>query len=340
MLVVRRVPRPLEAVAIRSRPPRVAVVVATRQRGRLLPRLIRALEAQVGAPPFEVVLVDDHSTDDTPAVAAELAATATVPVRVIRLDRRSGPAAARNAGWRSTSAPLVAFTDDDCVPGPAWLATLAAALDDVDVAQGPTLPDPEQADDLGPFARTMDVRSETGYYQTCNVAYRRDVLEQIGGFDDELRLAGEDIELATRALRAGAATRFCPDAVVHHDVRASDLAAHLRGTLRWSGIVLAIKKEPALRERLDHGIVWKPSHPPALLAAAGIAAALAGPDPRARLVGAAAVLPYLRHRLVSHPLPHTSRRQRVALLPAALVADLTEVAVLAAASVRYRTLVL
>ena len=102
---------------------------------------------------------------------------------------QSGPAAARNAGWHAALGQLVAFTDDDCVPQPEWLATLAAALQVADIAQGCTLPDPAQEHLLGPFARTMDVRSETGYYQTCNVGYRRSVLEAVGGFDDDLRQA-------------------------------------------------------------------------------------------------------------------------------------------------------
>ncbi|MDQ2650606.1 MAG: glycosyltransferase, partial [Actinomycetota bacterium] len=76
----------------------VSVVVATWNRADRLPRLLAALGDQVDAPPFELVVVDDGSTDDTPAVVAHLAASATFPVRSVRLDRNRGPAAARNAG--------------------------------------------------------------------------------------------------------------------------------------------------------------------------------------------------------------------------------------------------
>ena len=317
----------------------MAVVVATRGRAGLLPRLVAALAAQQGAPPFDVVLVDDASDDDTWATISALERSAAVPLRGIRLPAQGGPAAARNAGWRASTGSVVAFTDDDCVPCPTWLRTLVDALADVDIAQGMTLPDPEQRDRLGPFSRTMEVTGPTGYFQTCNVAYRREMLERVGGFDDELRQAGEDIELATRALSAGASTQFCESAVVHHDVRASNLVDHLKATRRWGGIVLAVRKQPALRERLHHGLLWKRSHAPALLAAAGVATVIGARGP-ARLLGAAAALPYVRHRLVVEPLAHTRRRQRVLLLPAALVSDLTEVGVLAAASARYRALVL
>jgi glycosyltransferase involved in cell wall biosynthesis len=316
------------------------VVIATHGRAALLPRLIEALERQQDAPPYEVVVVDDGSPDDTWATIERLAADSRVPVRGVRMKQQSGPAAARNAGWRATDSPGIAFTDDDCVPQPEWLGTLAAALDDVDVAQGCTMPDPAQLYLLGPFSRTMDVRSETGYYQTCNVGYRRSMLELVGGFDDDLRQAGEDIELATRALAAGAPTTFCDDAVVYHDVRPSSLRAHLRGTRRWAGIVLAVRKQPVLRERLQHRVVWQRSHVPAVAALAGLVTVALAPRGGSRLAGVAAMSPYVRHRLVVQPLPHTDLPTRLALLPAALVADLAEVGILAMASARYRCVVL
>lgn len=317
----------------------MAVVVATRGRAGLLPRLLAALEGQRDAPPYEVVLVDDASPDDTWTTIESLTDSSPLTIRGVRMPAQSGPAAARNAGWRATDAERIAFTDDDCVPSPEWLRILCRALDDVDIAQGLTVPDPAQRDKLGPFSRTMEVTSPTGYFQTCNVAYRRSTLEQVGGFDDELRQAGEDIELATRAQAAGARTVFCADAVVHHDVRPSQLLEHLRATRRWGGIVLAVRKQPSLRRQLHHRVLWKRSHAPALLAAAGIVAAASAPGAW-RAIGAVATLPYVRHRLVVEPLKNIRRRERVVLLPAALVSDLTEVGVLAAASARYRTLVL
>src|SRR3954451_1903550 len=299
-----------------------------------------ALERQDGAPTFEIVLVDDGSPDDTWATIERLVASSMLPVHGVRMVTQSGPAAARNAGWRAAKGSLVLFTDDDCVPQPGWLSTLAGALAEVDVAQGCTQPHPEQLYLLGPFARTMEVRSETGYYQTCNVGDRRSVLEAVNGFDDDLRQAGEDIDLAIRAIATGASTAFCGQAVVYHDVRPSSLLAQLRGTPRWGGIVLAVRKQPVIRERLFHRVLWKRTHAPALVAAAGLLAIVAGRSASARAAGAAAVLPYVRHRLAIQPLLHTHPTQRVGLLPHALVADLAEVTVLAVASARYRCLVL
>src|SRR3954452_12468363 len=102
--------------------PALSVVVATRNRADRLPRLVRALEAQEGAPPFELVVIDDASTDATSTVLAQLAASSSMRIVAHRLVDQRGPAAARNAGWRSARGELVAFTDDDCEPQPGWLA--------------------------------------------------------------------------------------------------------------------------------------------------------------------------------------------------------------------------
>jgi glycosyltransferase involved in cell wall biosynthesis len=151
----------------------VSVVVATHRRAHLLPSLFDGLSAQVAgdaalvADQLEVVVVDDASPDDTPIVLARLAEAADFTVRVIRQPENRGPAAARNAGWKASVAPIVAFTDDDCVPQPGWIDALVAAVrGGADIAQGRTEPDPEALPAHGPFGRTMRVPREEGFYET------------------------------------------------------------------------------------------------------------------------------------------------------------------------------
>jgi glycosyltransferase involved in cell wall biosynthesis len=317
----------------------VSVVVATHNRAHLLPRLIRALEAQEGIDGAEVVIVDDASSDDTVTVLDRLARDTTLNVTPVHLEQGRGPGGARNAGWRRASGDLVAFTDDDCEPQSGWLAGLLDGFSNADIVQGRTRPAPDQQDAHGAFGRTISVPRQTGYYQTCNIAYRRSVLESVGGFDEALRQVGEDIDLALRSVDAGARTTFRSDAVVHHDVRPSNWWVHVRTSWRWQGLPLVIRRHPEVRQLLVKRVFWKPSHPPAITAAAGMVIGSAVRGRLGVLIGLASLWPYARYRLRDAPLT-TKYERRVALLPAALAADLNEVAVLAVGSVRHRCLML
>jgi GT2 family glycosyltransferase len=321
--------------------PAVSIVVATHQRRQRLERLVRALEAQAGSPEFEVLIVDDASTDGTPQELARLARDSAVPLRPLRLERNAGPATARNLGWRTATAPLIAFTDDDCLPQPGWLGALVRGFDDADMVQGRTLPNPSEARRRGPFSHTLRIDGEGGFYETCNMAYRTELLERLDGFDEEFRFPyGEDLDLAWRAKTAGARSTFRRDAVVYHDVSTSSFLAHVRRTRRVEGVVLVASKHPALRSHLGVRVFSQRSHPPALVAGAGLALLATARGSRLRApAGAALLTPYGWYRVRSKPL-HGSPRARLGAIPLALVADLIEITELARASARLRTLVL
>jgi GT2 family glycosyltransferase len=314
------------------------VVVATHNRAKLLPRLIAGLASQQGVDSFEVVIVDDASRDETGRTLAELASEAPITIRSIRLSENVGAAAARNVGWRATRAPLIAFTDDDCVPQPRWLATLVWGLSRHDLVQGRTLPDPEQWEKFGPFARTIDVSAEHGYYETCNMGYRRSALERVGGFDEEFRYPyGEDCDLAWRVKDGGATSVFLSDAVVYHDIWPSDYGAYLRDKVRREGLVLALRKHPALRRQ--RGLFQNGTHSAAILALGGGLAFLQRPKARTFAIAACLGVPYAWNCRHYHPGP-ARKVEWIRVLPMHLLADLYEVGVLARASLRYGTVVL
>jgi glycosyltransferase involved in cell wall biosynthesis len=329
-----------------DRAPAVSVVVATHDRAGLLPQLFAGLAAQDVGATFEVIIVDDASSDDTGAVLARLAGEAharaetdaTFTTKLVRFDRNRGPASARNAGWKLARADVVAFTDDDCTPDPTWLTGLLAMMDEADVVQGTTVPDGPAK---GPWSHTMDVRTPSGSYETCNIAYRRALLDELGGFDERYRGCsfGEDFDLGIRAVGAGARFAFTEKGVVRHVVTPSSWVAHVRGARRLDGMGRAVRDNPRIRDKLHRRVFYKPAHPKALLAATGTALLLARPSRRRLVLAIGLAAPYIWHRAGQAPFPG-KKYTWPWVQPMGLVADLAEIGILVRASVRYRTLVL
>ncbi|HXQ56336.1 MAG TPA: glycosyltransferase, partial [Actinomycetes bacterium] len=171
-----------------------------------LPRLLDALAAGAGPLPGRVLLVDDRRGRGRPLLAGGMPGWLAGRVEVVP-GRAAGPAAARNAGWRRASAEWVAFLDDDVVPSPSWLADLAADLEglgaDVAASQGRiVVPMPEGR---RPTDWERNVRGlETARWATADMAYRRPVMVEVGGFDERFpRAYREDADLGLRVVGAG-----------------------------------------------------------------------------------------------------------------------------------------
>lgn len=312
----------------------VAVVVATHNRVAHLEQLLDALERQtVAADRMEIVVVDDGSIDGTAELLATRAATGRLPLRHARHPRACGPAAARNRGWRMTSAALIAFTDDDCEPTEGWLdalMTLAAARPRA-IVQGKTLPNPAELHAMDAFAKTLTITGPSPHFQTCNIIYPRSVLEQLGGFDESFPApTGEDTDLGWRALGAGVVQLFAPDALVYHAVHARTPRDALKDALLASEDLLAYKLNPALRAILPQGRFYDRAHP--LLLQALFAAWLTRRRPEA----AAFCLPYLLN------LRSRCAASRSPLYTAAYFAmfDAVQVAATLRGAVRHRLVVL
>jgi glycosyltransferase involved in cell wall biosynthesis len=332
--------------------PRVSVVVSSYQRPIELARLLRALAAQtLPTDEFEVIAVDNGSGAETGQVLELAGRELDLDLHPVRLESTLGPAGGRNRGWRTAAAPLIAFTDDDCIPTPAWLERLLAAAGESGVPrpapqagpvthtiiQGATEPVPKQLEAARHilFARIVSVHAADGRYETCNILYPRDLLEQLDGFDERFRPrgigarpVGEDTDLGWRARAAGAVTRFAPDALVHHDVVQFSPLGKLAHQTRWGGAVHIFKVHPAAREILFRRVFWNVWHY-MLLQALG---SLAGPRWLRRLI----LGRYLRAL--------TDRAQEggagVWAVPYLVLEDATEAAVLLAASARERTLLI
>ena len=233
-------------VTLAAVPPQVTVAVPVKNRRE---RMLRCLEALLALdhPSYEVVVLDNGSSDGTAEACRERARSAGVPVRV---EVREGTVGAlRNHAARVSAAETVAFTDSDCTPEPGWLAALVRPFADgaVGVVCGPTLP--EHAVGPGWWA-TIDVPAPSGRFESSNVAFRREALVGTEGFDEVVGHFWEDTAAGRAVLRAGWVAAWAPDAVVRHDVVEVTLGWHLRRQLRHANAARVVGRYPELRDEL------------------------------------------------------------------------------------------
>lgn len=314
-----------------SAEPFVSVVVATRNRPYRLERLLAGLRAQTLPPDrYEVIVVADGANQETLDLLADAGAREQFSLRVVEHQLPRGPGPARNAGWRVARAPLVAFTDDDCVPAPAWLGAALDAHRRGAFVQGRTAPDPSELERAGLLSRTVTVDGLGPQYETCNIFYPRHLLEALGGFDEGYGLTpgGEDTDLAWRAIEAGSRAVLASDAVVFHAVEALGVRGTLRVAGRWSATMRVFRDHPQSRSMLYRRCFWNVWH---YLLWRSLLALLA-PRGLRRVILA-------RHMLELHKRARAAGAGGAAI-PFLLVHDLVECWAVTRGAVRYRTLVL
>ncbi len=275
-----------EAVAGASAPqPAVSIVIAVYNSERTLPALLSACRTQDHPGPLEIVVADDGSPDDSRRIAQEAG------VRVVSQENR-GPAAARNLGWRAARAPVILFTDADCVPAPDWARRLTAALDDDHAvatgSYGIANPGSHLAELVHAEIRWRHSRfaREVEFAGSYNLAMKREALVAVAGFDESFPApSAEDNDLSYRLHDAGFRIRFVPEAIVAHH-HPSSLGRYLREQERhgyWRVVLYALHPR---RVKGDQYAGWADLGAPPLAALAGIALVL-GVFVRGALVAAA-----------------------------------------------------
>ncbi len=195
---------------------RVSIVIPVYNRASLIGPVIEALLDQTYKP-FEIIIVDDGSTDNTERIVS------SYQVKYIYQENR-GPAAARNRGFRESGGDIIAFIDSDCIAKKDWLENLIKGFDFAEVgavAGSYDIANPESL--LSRLIHEEIKWRHSGFkryiraFGSYNVAIRREVFEKVGGFDETYRTAsGEDNDLSYRILKAGYKIRFMPDALVAH----------------------------------------------------------------------------------------------------------------------------
>ncbi|NBC31499.1 MAG: mycofactocin system glycosyltransferase [Alphaproteobacteria bacterium] len=205
--------------------PSVSVIVAAHGRPAGTRDCILSLLGLDYPGEVEIIVVDDASE---PPLASALAG---LPVRLMRLDRNVGQSAARNLAAAEATGALLAFTDNDCLAGPAWLRDLVPWFDDPETAAvggRVAAPPPDGAVarfeavrsplDMGATGSTVGPREAVAYLPTCNLLVRRDALLAGGGFARDMRV-GEDVDFVWRLLQAGGRARYVPAGAITHDHR-------------------------------------------------------------------------------------------------------------------------
>jgi GT2 family glycosyltransferase len=202
--------------------PRISVVVCSYNGAWIIRDCLEGL-SRLKYPNFEVIVVDDGSTDGTGDLAEEYG------FKVIRTPNR-GLSSARNTGCRAATGEIVAYIDDDAYPDPHWLSYLATTfLSTSHVAVGgPNLPPPGDgmvaegvANAPGGPVQVLLTDREAEHIPGCNMAFRRTALEAIGGFDPQFRTAGDDVDVCWRLREKGWTLGFNPAALVWHHRRNS-----------------------------------------------------------------------------------------------------------------------
>lgn len=208
---------------------RVSVVVCTYNRAYALPALIEAFR-RVQVPlhcEWELLIVDNRSTDRTKEVIDEAKQNCKLPIRYM-YEPKPGSSAARNKAIRESDGAIVAITDDDCFVSPSWLCGILREFSDPSVhgVGGRVLL--HDTRDLPVSIRTSEIPTDVtspgqifGTIPGCNMAFRREVFERIGLYDEDLgaglRLAGEDADLIYRAIKAGFRLRYSPSFYLEHN---------------------------------------------------------------------------------------------------------------------------
>ncbi len=269
--------------------PRVSVVVPTYRRPELLERCLEALVTQTYLPHhYEIIVADDGADPETELQLTQWRANGHT-VRYVPVSGTQGPAGARNAGWHAARGEIVAFTDDDCIPAPDWLAHGVGAFTHGVVGASGRIKVPLSGT---PTDYELNARElEKAEFATANCFYRRAILEAVGGFDERFELAWrEDSDLYFRLLEhVGDPERFVrvPEALVVHPIRPAPWGVSLKQQRKSLFNALIYKKHPRLyHEKLPPVRPW---HYYAIVGAllTALGAALAG---RRRLARTAAAL--------------------------------------------------
>ena len=237
--------------------PKISVVVCSCNGSRTIGETLAALE-NLEYPDYEIIVIDDGSTDKTSGIAGRH------DVRLIRVNNK-GLSTARNLGMNAATGEIVAYLDDDAYPDPHWLTYLASAFMRTNHAGigGPNIAPPGDgvvadcvANAPGGPIHVLLSDEIAEHIPGCNMAFRREQLMAIGGFDSRFRIAGDDVDICWRLQERGWTLGFAPAAVVWHH-RRNSIKAYLKQQRGYAEAeALLADKWPGKYNHVGH-VTWQ-----------------------------------------------------------------------------------
>ena len=227
--------------------PRVSVVIPVLNGGRWLGHQLAALQRQSG-PPFETVIADNGSTDDSVAIARSFSHRMTIVV--VDASERQGQAFARNLGAKTAAGELLLFLDQDDEVAPGYVSAMVSALEQAELVAA-RMDDAKLNEGWRSHARTLPQTDgiptdPVPWAYGCTLGVRRDAFERLGGFSEDLETrAAEDVDFCWTAHEHGVGLTFVPNAIVHYRYPAS-----LRGLFRqgvvygFAGVMVSSRHGP------------------------------------------------------------------------------------------------
>lgn len=237
-----------------KRPIEISVVMATYNRCEMLKNQINCLLNQsFDQDKYELIIINDGSTDDTEAYLTSLAKEDSRITYLLQQNR--GPAAARNLGVFHAQGNIIAFTDDDCLADSQWLENIYRIFQEKSVLaiQGKTISDKKLINPL-----THQVVNEQGdsSMPTCNAAYRKSVFEQAGGFDESFPFQNEDADLSWRVREIGKVI-FSPEVLMVHPPRQDPFSKNAKKMKHYVSEFMLFHKNPALYRKYRCANPWE-----------------------------------------------------------------------------------
>ncbi len=225
-----------------------SVILCTFNRARLLRRILESLGRQtVKTERFEVIVVDDGSDDDTQEIVREMS-TKHSGISLVSTGRNLGASGARNLGLALATGDYILFTDDDCIAMSNWVEAMCATLDHAPIVAG-SIESPKSGyiklcHNIAHFHPFMPGRKSgpIDFLAGANMGFRWGVIQELGGFDDKMILAG-DMQLCLRARSMGYQPYLTQKAAVVHDPDYISLAGAVKSSYVHAATTVLLRNE-------------------------------------------------------------------------------------------------